>query len=214
MKTIEVKLYSFNELSQEAKEKAIQNHRNNGLEYFWNEENLQSLKAFCKVFDIDLKKYSIDSYGHSYVDTSLNASEDVLNLSGVRLLKYLWNNFRTDIYKGKYYFVKSEQALKHKRVKSQTLKNGKIFNSYRSAIQLESSCPFTGYCMDEDLLEPVFKFMALPLNSVTYEDLLNDCIESWLSAAVKDLEYQESDEFIGEHLEANEYEFTEDGELF
>jgi hypothetical protein len=38
-------------------------------------------------------------------------------------------------------------------------------------------------------------------------------IGAWVNDCQKDYEYQQSDEFMVEHCEANEYEFTKEGKL-
>lgn len=51
MKTIEIKLYKFNELSEEAKQKAIENYRSKGIDnQFMYDEAYATVKAFENVF--------------------------------------------------------------------------------------------------------------------------------------------------------------------
>lgn len=66
MRTINT--YSFDELSEEAKEKALSDYRSNGFEYNWKESH-ESLKAFCNLFNIKVTDWSIGTYGHSYIKT-------------------------------------------------------------------------------------------------------------------------------------------------
>lgn len=80
----------------------------------------------------------------------------------------------------------------------------------------KNSCPFTGYCGDEDLLEPLRSFLEDPRTqptSVTMSELVQKCLERWLSCASMDLDYWDSEECIIEEIKANEHEFTENGEL-
>ena len=93
------------------------------------------------------------------------------------------------------------------------MKNGDIFNAYYSAINLEHSCVLTGVCYDEDILAPVYEFLEKPNFRIDFEDLLNDCIYSLCHAVQSEIEYQTSDEGIEGTILANEYEFTEDGDL-
>ena len=79
--------------------------------------------------------------------------------------------------------------------------------------KLDGSCPFTGYYMDETLLDPIRQFKAKP-DKRDLEDLLSDCGGAWVKACLKDWEYAYTDEAIHEHLEANEYEFTESGAFY
>ena len=60
----------------------------------------------------------------------------------------------------------------------------------------------TGYCMDFALIEQW---------SDTKD--IDSAIDAWLNDCQKDYEYQQSDEYMVEHCEANEYEFTKEGKL-
>lgn len=68
MKTINV--YQFNELSEEAKEKAVQQYRSSGFDYAWQDESRDSLKAFCDLFNVKVIDYSIGTWKHSYIKTN------------------------------------------------------------------------------------------------------------------------------------------------
>ena len=86
----------------------------------------------------------------------------------------------------------------------------------------ESSCPFTGYCGDEDLLDPLRKFLAEGFKAdearpvtqrSTLTDLLDDCVRSWLKSFEEDYEYQHTLECFKEMAETDGWEFTENGEI-
>lgn len=57
MRTIEVKVYKFDELSDNAKENA---KRQLLSEYFWADAALESLKAFAREIGIEITNYSVD----------------------------------------------------------------------------------------------------------------------------------------------------------
>jgi len=59
MKIVELKLYSFNELSDEAKQKALSDY-NGDSEYFWGDEAMGSLKKFLEHFNCELIDWSLD----------------------------------------------------------------------------------------------------------------------------------------------------------
>jgi len=71
MRTIRTKVYKFAELSEEAKENAINNIRDKQGEdgYFWGDDCIESLKGFAKHFNCELRGYSFDwdSAGRSRV---------------------------------------------------------------------------------------------------------------------------------------------------
>jgi hypothetical protein len=70
MKTITT--YSFSELSDKAKEKALSDYRAHGFEYAWQYESIESIKAFCDLFGVTLTNYQIGTWGHSYIHTDAN----------------------------------------------------------------------------------------------------------------------------------------------
>jgi len=210
MQTKRIKVYSFDELSPEAQEAA--------LDYARRTEAVQDCSFFFDDAYETVKKFN-DLFGTSeghreWTDYRTdNIDDNVLNLSGPRLLSYLWNNYGRELYKGKYYTVKTHRPLKHRRVRSKTLSNGNFFNAYYSAIQLENSCVLTGMCYDDDMLQPIYDFMSKPDNR-TFEDLLSECFDSLKSALQSEEEYHYSDEGVQEYLTANNYQFLKDGTIF
>lgn len=157
MKTINV--YSFSELSDEAKERALSDYRSKGFEYAWRDENHDSLNAFCNLFGVKVTDYSIGTWGHSYITT------DAEN-----------HHFRN-------------------------------LNKIKIAAIPEF---LTGYCLDCDFIEAFKKEFEKTGNALC---AFNGAIDAGLSAWVEDLESQESDDYISGHLEANEYQFLENGRM-
>lgn len=69
----------------------------------------------------------------------------------------------------------------------------------------------TGYFLDCDLWMTFYdEFKRTGDAKGAFDSALYAGFKAWRD----DMEWQESDEYIGEHLEANEYEFTEDGEIY
>ena len=100
MRTIRTKVYSFNELSNEAQQTAIKKFRNNGVNTdFIYDDAYNSVKAFNEVFGtregscswLDVYTYHID--------------DNILELKGFRLQKYLWNNYYNALFKPKFLMV-------------------------------------------------------------------------------------------------------------
>lgn len=65
MKTIEIKLFKFNELNEKAQEKAVEKYRDNTFEYHFADEALNSLKKFAEHFGSRLKNWEIDFFNCS-----------------------------------------------------------------------------------------------------------------------------------------------------
>lgn len=71
-------------------------------------------------------------------------------------------------------------------------------------------CPFTGYCGDENLLDPVRAFRKNPRGSI--RELMQDCVDSWASGFQADMEWQTSEEYARDHLENDDLEmYLENG---
>lgn len=77
---------------------------------------------------------------------------------------------------------------------------------------LDGNCPFTGYCGDENLLDPLRAYLKAPDDS-TLESLLQACLDSWLAGYIADLEHWESFEGIRDDINANDYEFYGNGDM-
>ena len=157
MKTITT--YSFSELSESAKSRALDDYRSKGFEYHWQDENRDSLNAFCALCGVKVTDWSIGTWGHSYIKTDADNG----HFRG-------WNKAKV--------------------------------NAIPEFL--------TGYCLDCAFIE-TFKRQFERTGNVL--SAFNDAINAGLSAWNKDMEWQESDEYIIEHIEANEYQFLENGRM-
>ena len=89
----------------------------------------------------------------------------------------------------------------------------------------------TGVCFDNDALDPLAYFcfgtywdedkqarLQSHVRTISADDcntvrgILRDCVESLFKAAENDWRDQESEEYFRDFCEANEWEFTEDGD--
>ena len=191
MRTKQTTVYGITELPEEAQETAYYEWLN-GHCYFWADDNEKTLNAFVNVFPVKIKNWS---YGGREQGVNWEFAEpeydyQICDMSGIRLLKYLYNNYFTDLFKGKYY---------HK---------GK---SRHSRIIREHCCVLSGYCIDEDILQPIYDFLKKPCKNTTFEDLMGECLENWVIACAKDQEHSTSMEAFIEDCEANGMEFTISG---
>ncbi len=211
MKTIQVNIYTFSELSEDAKQRAIETWRNDTQEYAWQDENKESMEAFARVFPIAVTEWSYGGRGEGVYFRFETERDEIEELSGQRLAIYLWNNYRRELYKGKYYGRLSLRDKNGKKIrKSKEFPIGQRHVIRHSKIILDTCCVFTGYCMDDALTDNIYAFMDKP-DARTFRDLLEDCFSQWIKACNADIEWQNSDEYISETIEANDYEFDEDG---
>jgi len=185
MQTIQLSVYSFAELSETAKEVAINQYRQtNDDDYHSLDEFIDTLKKGCDAFNVLVVNYSIDPCyaSQSWVKTN-NRNDNTGDLKGVRLRTWLINNFYDVFY---------------------TKERNKV---------VETCCPFTGVCFDENFLDTFRDFIKKPDNR-TFSDLIEEAIESVLQAIQADYEYQNSDEYIIETIEANDYVFLATGKQY
>ncbi len=198
MRTIEIKLYKLSELESDSQKRAHEKWLKS-FQYPWHEENRQSLEAFEKVFPINVRRWS---YGNNGSGVSFNVLGDIDNLSGSRLATYLWNNYSSEVFQKKQYWIcnghKNAVGLGAKRRDSK--------------IQLEVKS-LTGFHMDLYLMKPIADFMRKPKEGVTFEDLVTDSMNAWVQACEDDIDFLQSEQIFKEESEANDLEYTEDGDL-
>lgn len=192
-RTIETKVYHFDQLSDEAKEKARDWWRQAEAEDpAWANERRQSLEAFCKEFPVELRSWEYDA--HSYrIDRAWTAGPESQELKGSRLIGFLLNEY-------------GPRVLWEPKVYE---KDGKKRSSKITVV--ETSCPFTGYCMDDDLLEPIRQYLKKPDLELCYRDLMGQCLNAWGKSCVEDVAWMNSDAQVDDAIISNEYEFDEEG---
>lgn len=208
--TITTTVYSFDELSDDAKQHAIDQERRNGrscpTEIPWCSEYGDSLQAFCERFGVTTKVGYDD---RSYIQES-TLPEYGENIQGLRLRTYLLNNYDDVLYQREERYA--EQSLSLLEMMAGRQRKSRISRIFRE----ETCCPFTGFCGDENLLDPIRAFVKDPTSKpATYDlnDLLTDCVHSFNLAWEAEVNDYYSDETISEYLREPDFQFTEDGEL-
>ena len=208
MKTIELKLYEFSELSEDAQQNAISNlDTDNHAEYLAHEVK-DTLDAFCAIFPIKWISFDIANCDYS---VKFTGEDEHKNLTGIRLLKHLENNYFPQLRKGNYRTYKGNS--KHLCIKYTKLNNGNTYGAFYSRIFFNYECSLTGMCFDSYILDTLLQFRNNPKN-VDFEELLTDCVFNLLKGVRIDLEYYESEEFKREELIQLDNLYTEDGEQY
>ncbi len=219
MRTIRTKVYSFDELSEEGKQTAINQQRNNVETDFIYDEAHDTVKAFNELFN--LKKGN-----RSWLDADFsNTDEDIQNLKGLRLQKYIWNNFGATLFKKAYLKhgeLRNEKPKFYHRMRAYSEINqgpnkGLISYSYYSNWKKDTCCVLTGVCYDNDMLDPIYQFLEkrdFSNCTTTYYHLINDCFKELDNTISEEVEFRNSDEAITEDILANDNEFTKNGNLF
>lgn len=92
MRVIETKVYTFDELSDKAKEKALQ-WWYESFEYPWGDEAIETIKAFVALFHGKVKDYSIDYQNANQSTVDIQWPDDCLeDMFGLRAYKWIVNN--------------------------------------------------------------------------------------------------------------------------
>ncbi len=170
-RTIRTKVYKFNELTNDAKEKAINWYRNSDVMY--NEFAWENAIEDAK--EIGLKLISLDDHRPNEGKFMLAANEVAQNIL---------NN------------------------------HGEMCETYKTAKEFmdEWQPVFCNY-MDEN--HPDYESGESEDKMMELEDgFLQSLLEDYRIMYNNDIDYQNTDEYIIEEIEANEYEFTKDGERF
>lgn len=213
-RTIRTKVYQFSELSEQAKQKSINQYRNSEqYNQHYYDEIIDSVKAVCELFNLKT--------GREWTDIRTSHIDDnILELKGVRLYKYIVNNYWSNLYKRKFLgSIGDNRVIKHRMSKTNFYdmsKGARVSSSnfIYSNVRFDNSCTLTGVCYDNDILQPIYDFLKRPDLSTTFEDLMQE-IESAISKTFDNTEeWLNSDEFIKDEIEANEYEFKADGTRF
>ncbi len=164
MRTKTVNLYKFNELSEEAKEKAIEKLYDINVNYEWWEsthDDAENIKLKITGFDIDRGSYC---NGH-FIETATETAELIKVAHGKEC----------ETYKTATRFLNDLNELTSKEEDIETVSEDKI-----------------------EALE---------------DEFLKSLLEDYRIILEKEYEYLTGKEAIVETIEANEYEFNEDGEI-
>ena len=122
-------------------------------------------------------------------------------------MKYIYNNYFYDIYKGKYYSLWSKTNKKSSNAKLGVLK------SKHSNVIFDNSCVLTGYYLDDEILKPIYDFLKCPKN-INFYSLMRKCLNNWINACIKDYEYCTSMEYFLEEANDFKHEYFKDGRRY
>ena len=215
MKTVEVKLYKFDELEADVQEKIIDRIReSSSSEFWWWDDYKDSLNAFVDVFGLKWEGSNFD-YTVDIQTSRLADFGGVANLRGNRLRTWIVNNM--------YHLLHKPQVYQ---------KNGKNCLEYRKRTSMisvcETCCPFTGFYVDNDLLQPFREFVAKRGTSGTsfgfnidnrydkidLEDIIIEANIRFDRCVNADYEYQCGRENALELIHQCAHDYTERGEIY
>jgi hypothetical protein len=165
MKTNEVKLYSFDELLEDAKQKAIEKLYDINVDFDWWEstyEDAEQIGLKINGFDLDRNRHAEGEF--------INSAPEV-----------------------------AEAIIKNHGKDCETYKTAKTFlNDLNDITSKEENIKN----VNEDDIEEL------------ENEFLKSILEDYSIILENECEYLQSEEAIIETIKANEYDFTEDGELY
>lgn len=199
-RTAKIEVYTIDELSDSAKEKAHEQYCNSDYDY--SGDNEETLKKFEEMLPIKIKEWEYDTYDGRFrftFEDQFGAS--IKYLHGPRLMAYLYNNCFEHLFPGKIYWGNGKDASGNtKRRRSRILRT-------------VNECPLTGYYMDNVILEPIYKFLN-EMEDINFHDLISRCLSNWIDACVDDCKDFYSMERFVEISSDNGWEYYENGKQF
>lgn len=227
MKTINLTVFSFDELSENVQKKIIERERWNVMEQCMDAYGIdykKSMKAFEDMTDTRVYNWEVGyerydfSYEFKYEDSIYEHPTDYHcdiypeNLCGKLLFRYINNNIMPYIIKGKYFstsgkYIDGKYKYKHKYS--------------RVMFDYGDNCPLTGMCYDLYLLKPIIDYYnawcTYP-EGFSLEDLMRQCYDNFFKSWHEEYEYWADDEdAIREEFHHNQYEdrlYYENGDVY
>lgn len=198
MRTITKNVYTLEELTDKAREKAFNIWLADFDSSFYSADYEELINQIEIIFDISVK-YSIDPYGYSYIMPKMNLQPEIACISGVRLLKFVWNKFNY-LFEGKYYSIAHGCGADYKYIH----RRSKVLKSV-------DNCPITGCCVDDavtDIIKSLWNNYSPDKNYACFiVNVLDNVKKTW----IEDLQYHQSAEFFWEECRNCGYHFSEDG---
>lgn len=201
MRNLEFKVYYFEELSEQAKKKAIEDFRRRGTWEQWDNDVLS------EYFKERLMEYGF------YDDVQIEFSLGYCQGDGVAFYGEI--DFSVWLENHQDHFTKKElkrlEWLNYEfGIGLSTTRNSYGYHySHYNTMDINVACDGYIGLRDSDLLDEV-------LNEV--EELLKDEVvelsHEFERIGYEEIEYKNSDEYIIESIIVNEYEFMEDGSMF
>lgn len=211
MRTITTTIYAYDELSDEAKDHAFETWRDGvdgDPDVYWRDEMIDSLLGFAKAAGVTITDYGIGGYSYSYLTVAFadeGGTGDAGDMTGGRAMAWLENHVYGKVR------VPWTTSRYHKAERVETPAGHTFtFGARRGRPGTIPSCPFTGMCYDDGLIDAVNEAVR---EGATLRDAwqgLADVIRRWDE---DEQEYHRSRECF-EDYEAREHEYDEEGDVW
>ena len=203
MKKIEITLYSFDELPENAKKKAIDDNRESiGVceSSSVSDDYKSTLDAIEEKFGITVR----DLESHGYSRFRMTAGWDEIADDPKYLPRYL-DRLSSRIHKGRYYSTPMHRD---------EAGNWHYKHKYSNVLSDGYSCCLTGTYTDaavDDAMNKRFEFVR---KNYTIREFIGVMLDKFCQLWDDDSNYCFTDEYVREHFENNDFTFLKNGKVF
>lgn len=200
MRTIEYQIYRYDELSEQAQQVAIESMRDEISNVRIESDSYEYRNTLDKIehiFGVKIYNWDVNEYNSYFRFEFTNIEEDTENEPRL-LLRYLNTNVLPCIDNKKRYYSNTARVSR----KSRILCN----NGYEYCL--------TGCWCDDAVDNALNNINQSVKNRLSAREFVKNLLEGFFKQWQNDYEYNCSDECIAEEIEANDYEFYENGKPY
>ena len=200
MRTIERQIFRYDELSEQAQKMAIESMRDeisNVRTESDSDDYRNTLDKIEHIFGVKVYDWSVDECNFYFRFEFTNIEEETENEPRL-LLRYLNTNVLPCIDNKKRYYSKTARVSRKSRIL--------CHNSYEYCL--------TGCWCDYAVDNALNNIKQSVKNKLNAREFVNSILEGFFEQWQNDYEYSNSDECIAETIEANDYEFYENGKPY
>ena len=200
MRTIERKIYHYDELSEQAQKLAIESMRDKISNAIIDSDSVDyynTLNKIEQIFGVRIYNWNVNEYNSYFRFEFTNIEEEEENEPRL-LLRYLNTNVLPYVDNKKRYYSQTARASRKSRI---------LYNkSYEYCL--------TGCWCDSAIDNALNNIKQSVKNKFNARDFVESILEGFFEQWRNDYEFALSDECIAERIDANDYEFYEDGKPY
>ena len=200
MRTIERKIYHYDELSDQAQKLAIESMRDEISNAIIDSDSVDycnTLNKIEQIFGVRIYNWNVNEYNPYFRFEFTNIEEETENEPRL-LLRYLNTKVLPYIDNKKRYYSKTARASRKSRIL--------YTKSYEYCL--------TGCWCDSAIDNALNNIKQSVKNKFNARDFVESILEGFFEQWRNDYEFALSDECIAERIEANDYEFYESGKPY
>jgi hypothetical protein len=192
-------VYKFNELSDEAKDKAIEDYRQDGFGYEWWDYIFEDAKRMGSLMGITVDKIYFSGFSSQGDGACFEGSYEYVKGS-VKAIREETGDSDKDlaaIAKG----LQAEQRRNFYGLSANVKQRGHYSHEFCTEIDVQDNRDNAPWQVSDEVEEAI-------------KDLLRDFMRWIYRSLEREWHYMNSDAAITENIEANEYEFLENGRMY